>query len=209
MQVAEFFSPPSGILYLFQLPASVAPSNALPYSQPPPVELLTLLSFLFLLNAARVFADYALHAGLIAEIGLGVVYGTPLAALLPKAWEASYTALGYLGLIGIVFEGMHVTKHNILLTRLAGGLSTDLDALLSHLPLSIVCAFIGITFPIALSFALLQGCFGYQPLETFAAGAALASTSLGTTLMALNSVSHEQSDTTAGELFSPRRHTLT
>lgn len=70
-----------------------------------------------------------------------------------------------------------------------GGLATDLQALLSNLPLSITCAFIGVAFPIALSFALLQAGFGYRPLEAFAAGSALASTSLGTTLMCLNSIS--------------------
>ena len=46
----------------------------------------------------------------------------------------------------------------------------------------------GIATPIALSFALLDAGFGYKPLEAFAAGAALSSTSLGTTLAALNGV---------------------
>lgn len=59
---------------------------------------------------------------------------------------------------------------------------------MSNLPLSIVCALTGIGLPIGFSFALLQAGYGYTPLETFAAGAALSSTSLGTTLMALNSV---------------------
>ena len=46
----------------------------------------------------------------------------------------------------------------------------------------------GIGLPVALSFALLSTGYGYDLLESFAAGAALSSTSLGTTLMALNSV---------------------
>lgn len=69
-----------------------------------------------------------------------------------------------------------------------GGLSTNLPVLLSNLPLSVLCALVGIALPIAFSFALLSAGFGYRPLEAFAAGAALSSTSLGTTLAALNSV---------------------
>ena len=45
--------------------------------------------------------------------------------------------------------------------------------------------------PIALSFALLTKGYGYSPLVAFAAGAALSSTSLGTTLAALSSVSRQ------------------
>ncbi|KAI0747427.1 hypothetical protein BC629DRAFT_1298597 [Irpex lacteus] len=171
--------PPSGLSYIFRLPlfTSSAESTALSYSQLPATELLVLLSFLFLLNVVRLVGDYVLHAGIIAEIILGSVYGTPLAAILPEAWETTFTALGYLGLIGLVFEG---------------GLSTDLPALLANIPLSISCATLGVALPIAFSFALLQAGFGCQPLEAFAAGSALASTSLGTTLMALNSVSPKE-----------------
>lgn len=69
------------------------------------VELLVLVSFLFLLNVARTVTDYFLHGGIIAEIVLGMVYGRPLAGILPASWEETFTVLGYLGLIGIVFEG--------------------------------------------------------------------------------------------------------
>ncbi|KAI0755464.1 hypothetical protein BC629DRAFT_1684279 [Irpex lacteus] len=171
--------PPSGLSYIFRLPVftSSVESTALSYSQLPATELLVLLSFVFLLNVVRLVADYVLHAGIIAEIILGSVYGTPLGAILPEAWETTFTALGYLGLIGLVFEG---------------GLSTDLPALLANLPLSMSCATLGVALPIAFSFALLQAGFGCRPLEAFAAGSALASTSLGTTLMALNSVSPKE-----------------
>lgn len=71
---------------------------------------------------------------------------------------------------------------------MSGGLSTELDLLFANLPLSLICALTGIGLPVALSFALLAAGYGYVPLEAFAAGAALSSTSLGTTLMALNTV---------------------
>ena len=60
--------------------------------------------------------------------------------------------------------------------------------------------------PIAFSFALLDAGYGYSHLESFAAGAALSSTSLGTTLMALNSVSQMSErleDHTPGEVKVP------
>ena len=89
--------------------------------------------------------------------------------------------------------------------RLPGGLSTNLPLLLSNLPLSIFCALTGIGLPIALSMALLNVGFGYRPLEAFAAGAALSSTSLGTTLAALNSVTKS---TRPSEKITPRRNPL-
>lgn len=100
------------LLYIFPFPSfqtlstnSSTDSRAFPYDQPPAAELLVLLSFLFLLNVLREVADYFIHAGIIAEICLGMVYGAPLAGILPAEWEGAFTVLGYLGLIGIVFEG--------------------------------------------------------------------------------------------------------
>ena len=51
-------------------------------------------------------ADYYLYAGIVAELILGMIYGRPLANILPADWESTFTVLGYLGLIGIVFEGI-------------------------------------------------------------------------------------------------------
>ncbi|KAI0829234.1 Sodium/hydrogen exchanger [Trametes gibbosa] len=150
--------------------------TALPFEEPSLIELLVCSSFLYILNAARVAADYVFNGGIIAEIAFGMVYGSPLASLLPPHWEETFTVLGYLGLILVVFEG---------------GLSTDLPLLLSNLPLSTFCALVGIGLPIGISYALLHVGFGYRPLEAFAAGAALSSTSLGTTLAALNSVMND------------------
>ncbi|EIW62307.1 Sodium/hydrogen exchanger [Trametes versicolor FP-101664 SS1] len=148
--------------------------TSLPYEEPSLIRLLVFSSFLYLLNLARIAADFLLHGGIVAEIALGIIYGSPLAALLPIEWEETFTVLGYLGLILVVFQG---------------GLSSNLPMLLSNLPLSTVCALVGVGVPIAFSFALLNAAFGYKPLEAFAAGAALSSTSLGTTLAALNSQS--------------------
>ena len=79
--------------------------HALSYEEPSLINLLILASFLYLINVIRIFADYTLYAGIVAEIAFGIVYGSPLANLLATDWEATFTALGYLGLILVVFEG--------------------------------------------------------------------------------------------------------
>ncbi|KAI0077066.1 Sodium/hydrogen exchanger [Panus rudis PR-1116 ss-1] len=164
--------PPSPALPYTSLLSTSA--DAFAYSEPSIIHLLVLLSFIYLLNVVRVGADYFLHAGIVASIAMGMIYGTPLAAIIPEEWESMFTVIGYLGLMGIVFEG---------------GLSTNISLLFSNLPLSSLCAMTGVALPIAFSFAMLTAGYGYTPLEAFAAGAALSSTSLGTTLMALSSVS--------------------
>lgn len=67
---------------------------------------------------------------------------------------------------------------------MAGGLSTSLATLRANLFLSAAVALIGIAAPIALSF-ILQEMAGATALQAFAAGAALCSTSLGTTFTVL------------------------
>lgn len=97
----------SSLLYIFPFPvlSTTTSNDAFPYNQPHAVELLIILSFLFLLNVVRELGDYFLHAGIISEIALGMIYGEPLAGILPSNWESTFVVLGYLGLIGIVFEG--------------------------------------------------------------------------------------------------------
>ncbi len=79
--------------------------HALAYEEPSLIYLLVLASFLYLLNVVRIISDYLLYAGIVAEIAFGIVYGSPLTGLLPVSWESAFTAIGYLGLILVVFEG--------------------------------------------------------------------------------------------------------
>lgn len=67
----------------------------------------------------------------------------------------------------------------------AGGLATNIKTLKANLALSALVALIGISAPIGLSF-VLQGLLPITPLQAFAAGAALCSTSLGTTFTVLS-----------------------
>jgi Kef-type K+ transport system membrane component KefB len=66
-------------------------------------------------------------------------------------------------------------------------LTTDLKQAKRTLGLSGFAALTGMVAPIGLSFLLLHVAFGYSLLASFAVGAALASTSLGTSLSALTS----------------------
>jgi len=67
---------------------------------------------------------------------------------------------------------------------LAGGISSNLKALKANLFLSSAVALTGIAAPIGISFVLL-GLLPLSPVQAFAAGAALCSTSLGTTFTVL------------------------
>lgn len=73
-----------------------------------------------------------------------------------------------------------------------GGLSTSIKALKANLLLSGLVALVGISAPIGLSF-VLQSLLDITPLQAFAAGAALCSTSLGTTFTVLSTSGLTQS----------------
>ena len=102
--------------------------------------------------------------------------------------------------------GYTVSKEDPTSDIVVGGLSTELPLLFANLPLSTLCAATGIGLPVAFSFALLTAGYGYAPLEAFAAGAALSSTSLGTTLMALNSVTSGVQGGVTAEAGKPKTH---
>jgi Kef-type K+ transport system membrane component KefB len=147
-------------------------STALPYHEPGIRDILILSSFLLILNLINSVIDRYLYCGLIGQILIGIAWGAPASAWLSTAAQETITQLGYLGLLLLVFEG---------------GLSTSYSALKTNLLLSIAVAVTGILFPMALSFCLL-GIADATPLQAFAAGAALCSTSLGTIFTLLSSM---------------------
>ncbi|KIX08733.1 uncharacterized protein Z518_03390 [Rhinocladiella mackenziei CBS 650.93] len=144
-------------------------TDAIPYEEPSIVSILILSSFILILNILGSVLDHVFYCGLVGQVLVGMVWGTPGAKLLSRHVEEAVTQLGYLGLIAIVFEG---------------GLSTSAKSVRSTLFLSICVGATGIMFPIALSFSLI-GMANATNLQAFAAGSALCSTSLGTTLSLL------------------------
>ena len=142
---------------------------ALPYHEPTIITVLISSSFIILLSTPGYSIDKFLYCGLVAQILIGILYGQPGAKWLTTAAQETILNLGYLGLILLVYEG---------------GLSTSVKELKATLALSFTVAVVGISVPIGLSFILMP-LANASALQAFAAGAALCSTSLGTTFTVL------------------------
>jgi Kef-type K+ transport system membrane component KefB len=149
---------------------STPTTSALPYHEPDIVTILIQSSLLLALNVVNHIFDKLIFCGLLGQVFIGVAWGTPGAKWLDTQTEDVVVQLGYLGLILLVYEG---------------GLETNFKSLKANALLSVAVAITGIGMPMALSFSL-QALVGATPLQAFAAGAALSSTSLGTTFTILN-----------------------
>jgi Kef-type K+ transport system membrane component KefB len=161
---------------------------SLPYHEPGIVTILIISSFLLLLNAVNYILDRIVYCGLVGQLFIGIGWGMPGANWLSAELQDSIVQLGYIGLILIVYEGKKKNPHKETsdpqLTIPPGGISSNLKALKANLFLSSAVALTGIAAPIGLSFVLL-GLLPLSPVQAFAAGAALCSTSLGTTFTVL------------------------
>lgn len=160
----------------------------LPYHEPGIVTILIQSSFILVLNVVNTLFDKLIFCGLLGQVFIGVAWGTPGGKWLGQGVEDVIVQLGYLGLILLVYQGENpsYTRKNVpLLTFYKGGLDTNFRSLKANLSLSVAVAITGISFPMALSF-VLQSLVNATPIQAFAAGAALCSTSLGTTFTILN-----------------------
>lgn len=89
-------------------------SSTFNYEETPLVELLVLSSFLYFVNILGWITEQLLHAGLIAQIAVGIIYGPPLANIISQNWLAALQALGNLGLILLIFQGLcKITKSKL------------------------------------------------------------------------------------------------
>jgi hypothetical protein len=70
------------------------------------VEILIIISFFFFLSLAEYVSAKIIRAGIIGQIAVGIIYGKPLADILEKPWQETFLAVGYVGLILIIFEGI-------------------------------------------------------------------------------------------------------
>lgn len=147
-------------------------TSFLQYHEPDIISLLILISFFLFLPSLGWAFSRLVRAGLIGQILLGVLYGTPVGNILDIEWQETFMTLGYIGLILIIFEG---------------GLTIRLDLVKANFVLSLMAAAIGIITPIALCYLLLYLGFQYGALETFIVGAALSTTSIGTTFVVIGS----------------------
>jgi hypothetical protein len=46
---------------------------------------------------------------------VGLIYGLPIANILAPDWQETFLALGYIGLILIIFEGIYCRPDSVLL----------------------------------------------------------------------------------------------
>ncbi|KAL4947329.1 Sodium/hydrogen exchanger family-domain-containing protein [Aspergillus filifer] len=148
----------------------MATESAFAYHEPAIPTILNQTGFLLVLNLVNTCLDKLLYCGLIGQLFIGILWGTPGAKWLDRETETVIQQLGYLGLIMLVYEG---------------GLSTSLSSLKANVYLSLAVAITGIGVPMALSFILME-LVSATPLQAFSAGAALSATSLGTTFTILS-----------------------
>ncbi|KAI1344737.1 Sodium/hydrogen exchanger [Xylariaceae sp. FL0016] len=146
-------------------------ASFLAYHEPSIAEVLILASFLVIPNLINSALDRTLYCGLLGQVLVGIAWGFPGANWLSEDTQRAVLSIGYLGLILIVFEG---------------GVSTDIAELKRNIGLSIGVAITGIACPVGLNFVLSALSHGATGLQCFAAGAALCSTSLGTTFLVLS-----------------------
>lgn len=142
----------------------------LQYHEPGIVSILILVSFFTFLWLSSKISQHLIHASIIGPIATGIIYGPPLADILREQWLDTFLYLGFIGLILIIFEG---------------GLTARLDLLRANFALSVAGAAVGVILPIAFSYLIGFLAFGYGAVETFIMGAALSTTSLGTTFAVL------------------------
>ncbi|KAL3264929.1 hypothetical protein ABHI18_000206 [Aspergillus niger] len=150
--------------------ASSGSDAAFAYHEPSISTLLNQGGLLVVLNLINVCLDKLLYCGLIGQLFIGILWGTPGAKWLDTETERVIQQLGYIGLIMLVYEG---------------GLSTSIKSMRANLLISLCVALTGIGVPMALSFILVK-LVSASPLQAFAAGASLSATSLGTTFTILS-----------------------
>lgn len=149
--------------------------SSFPYSEPAFHTLLSVSGFVLSLNVAGSLLDQLCYVGLLGQVILGALWGTPLGGLLPAEAEATYQLLGYISLLLLVAEGGTEVRLEILADR-------------KIFALAVLVGLTGSALPIGVSLLLLPFAFGFTLLQSFACGAALSATSMGTILSLLASV---------------------
>jgi Kef-type K+ transport system membrane component KefB len=79
--------------------------TALAYQEPLLEVLLPLSSFLLALHVVAWPLDRLVSCGLLGQVAVGVIWGTPLTSWLALDTEQTIVQLGYIGLVLLVYEG--------------------------------------------------------------------------------------------------------
>ena len=78
---------------------------AFAYHEPSIETVLNYTGFLLTLNIANTFLDTLLYCGLIGQLFIGVLWGTPGAQWFGQETERVIQQIGYIGLILLIYEG--------------------------------------------------------------------------------------------------------
>ena len=79
--------------------------SAFAYHEPTIYTILNQAGLLLVLNLVNTCLDKLLYCGLIGQLFIGILWGTPGAKWLDCGTETVIQQLGYLGLIMLVYEG--------------------------------------------------------------------------------------------------------
>lgn len=82
-----------------------APQTAFAYEEPSITTTLIIAGLILALNLLNSFLDKFLYCGLIGQLFIGILWGTPGAKWLGQDTEIVIQQLGYIGLIMLVYEG--------------------------------------------------------------------------------------------------------
>ena len=86
--------------------------DALQYQEPSTATLLILSSFLLALHIIAWPLDHLISCGLLGQILVGAIWGTPVASWLEINTQEVVVQLGFIGLILLVYEGIRMRHEN-------------------------------------------------------------------------------------------------
>lgn len=81
---------------------------AFAYEEPSIATILNQAGLLLVLNIVNVCLDKLLYCGLIGQLFIGILWGSPGAKWISTDLEHAIQQLGYLGLIMLVYEGRYI-----------------------------------------------------------------------------------------------------
>lgn len=83
----------------------MADQASLAYHEPSMRSIIIMSGFLLVLNIFNAILDKLLYCGLIGQLFIGILWGSPGANWLDQELQEVIQILGYLGLIMLVYEG--------------------------------------------------------------------------------------------------------
>jgi hypothetical protein len=100
---------------------------AFPYEEPSIATILNQAGLLLALNIVNACLNRLLYCGLIGQLFIGILWGTPGAKWIGSDVEKVIQQLGYLGLIMLVYEGTFIFVLAIKMTSVSDNYRRPID----------------------------------------------------------------------------------